>query len=183
MTDAWPDPAVAAATRGRRRRFGRRVALFALVAGAAWISVWLDLLDTRGETLVIGALLAIGFVRLLVEREAAGSTGPYSRATAAAAREGLTSNRLTELERFLDLAMISAGDAHHVLRPLAVDIAGTWLEATHGFGLDDQRAVALLPPAVWTLASPEARRPDDPHRPGPTPNELDHLVSDLEALT
>ena len=131
---------------------------------------------------MLGAVLAAAFVRLLVEREAAGTPGPYSEALSAGEHPMRPSNRLTELERSLDLATISAGDAHHVLRPLVVNIAGTWLEGTYGFGLDDRRAATLLPADVWALASPDR---------APTPRSASArtdagrarpLISHLEAL-
>jgi len=173
-SDSWPDPAVRAVARGKRRRRARVVSGVLLAVGALWLSSWLDLVDGRGLALVSGATLTAAFVRRLAAREMAGQPGPFSR---------MVERRGEPVERSLDLATISAGDAHHVLRPLVIDVAGTWLQGAHGIDLDDPRAAQLLPPAVWALAAPTAGRPDDPHAPGITLAALDALIADLEALT
>ncbi len=180
MSNVWADPALAAARPTVRRR--PRASRLVLLAAVVWVASLLDLLDARGVALVVGALVAIGFLRLLVAREAAGSPGPFSQAASIAHPPDPPSGRLSELQRLLDLATVSAGDAHHVLRPLVADIAGTWLEARHGIRVDDPRAASLLAPDVWALASPAATRPADPHLPGPTSAELDRLISHLESL-
>jgi hypothetical protein len=180
--DAWPDPGVRAVARGRRRRCARVVSGVVLAVGALWLSAWLGLIDGRGVALVAGAALTAGFVRRLAAREMSGQQGPFSRSMVER-QERPVANRRTELERSLDLATISAGDAHHVLRPLVIDVAGTWLRGAHGIDLDDGRASQLLPPAVWALAAPTGGRPEDPHAPGITLAALDALIADLEALT
>lgn len=179
--DGWPDPAVRAAARGRRRHLFRVALLLIVGVGAIWASGALGLLDARGIALVVGAALALSFVHRVSAREAAGRPGPFTLAMAEH-RSSPVSNRLTELERSLDLATISAGDAHHTLRPLVIDVAGEWLRGAHGIDLEDRRAEALLPSDVWALASPEARRPTDPHAAGVTPAELGVLIAHLEAL-
>lgn len=180
-SDAWPDPTVRALARGKRRRRVRVVSGVLLAAGALWSSSWLDLIDGRGIALVAGVALTAAFVRRLAAREMAGQPGPFSRMVERPRQP--VGNRRTELERSLDLATISAGDAHHVLRPLVIDVAGTWLHGAHGIDLDDARAAELLPQAVWALAAPTAGRPEEPHAPGITLAALDALVADLEALT
>lgn len=178
---AWPDPASRALARGRRLARARIVFGTVLAAGALWASWALGLLNTRGVALIAGIAVTAAFARRFVSRELAGHVGPFDRAVAARPSVPV-SNRLTELERSLDLATVSAGDAHHVLRPMVVDIAGTWLRATHGMELTDRRARELVPRDVWAFASPTAGRPEDPHRRGLTLAELDTLVSSLESL-
>jgi hypothetical protein len=159
-----------------RTLFGTVIAVGAL--RASWA---LGLLNTRGVALIAGITVTVAFARRLVSRELAGQVGPFDRAVAERPPVRV-SNRLSELLRSLDLATVSAGDAHHILRPMLVDIAGTWLRATHGMELGDRRAGALIPPDVWAFASPDAGRPADPHRRGLTLAELDALVTSLESL-
>lgn len=179
--DAWPDPAVGAATRARRRRLVRRVLGASAAVGVLWACWSLGLIDGRGVVLVVALVIGVVSVRLLAASEGSGRAGPFERAVMKPSASP-TSNRLTEIERSLDLATISAGDAHHFLRPLVVDIAGTWLQGAHGIGLADAGSAALLPPAVWAVVSPGTGRPADPHGPGVTLAELSALVAELERL-
>ena len=182
MTDSWPDPAVRAAKRDRRRSLRRRGARSCLIISAITLIWSAGLLSTRGVTLVAGILLATSFLRPLVEREASGEEGPFSVAMHAVSKPANRSGRLAELERTLDLATISAGDAQHGLRPVVVDIVDSWLEEVHGTTLEDPRARSLVPADVWALVRPTIERPADPHGPGSSLAELDGLISQLEAL-
>jgi hypothetical protein len=152
-----------------------------LVVGGLGLAGGLGVIDGRGLALAAGALCTVVFARALATREATGHDGPFSRAMAER-HPPEPPNRLRELERSLDLATISASEAHRVLRPLVVDVAGTWLQGTHGIDLEDPRAPTLLPADVWALASPRSGRPAEPHGPGFTPADLDALISQLEAL-
>ena len=94
----------------------------------------------------------------------------------------LGTGRPGRLARIIELSEHRAGDAHHLLRPVLADISEEWLLATHGIGLRDPAASALLPIELWAWVRPDRPRPTDPHAPGIPSADLDRLLDQLEAL-
>lgn len=85
-------------------------------------------------------------------------------------------------DRVLHLATYSAGDAHRGLRPILQEIADERLRARHGIALTDGDAADRLAPATWELVRPDRPTPHALRAPGLTPDAIDALLADLEAL-
>jgi hypothetical protein len=85
-------------------------------------------------------------------------------------------------ERLLELASVSAGDAHRSLRPLLQEIAEERLLAHHGVSLADDAAATLVRPATWELLRPDRPPPHDLRNAGLAPQEIESILTELEQL-
>lgn len=161
-----------------RRSAAPVIVVVALVAVAATSGV----LTVRGATIVVGAVTTGAFVRLLVVREGTGSAGPFSRLMAAPPVGRPAASDVRRLEDQLALSATTVGDAHRLLRPVLRDVAEEWLLSARGVGLTDPSAAEQLPPGLWAVIRPDARRPENPHGPGFSADHIGRLIGELEEL-
>lgn len=81
------------------------------------------------------------------------------------------------------LAVGSADHAQRRLRPVLRDLADARFDAVFGTHPDrDPRAAERLGPAAWAWVRPDRPEPPDRHGPGPRLDELDRVVTAIEAL-
>ena len=158
------------------------VAVIALVVGGlgAASGSWARGLAGMAAMLLVGALVAA--IAHGDRTEAADADGAYGRAATRARAAPLAAGRPGRLARIVDLSERQAGDAHHLLRPILVEVSEEWLLATHDVGLRDPHAASLLPADLWAWVRPDRPRPPDPHVAGIAPADLDRLLDHLEAL-
>jgi hypothetical protein len=78
-------------------------------------------------------------------------------------------------------ATLTAGAAHHRLRPVLCAIAEERLRGHHGITLDHPRAAEMFSPESWDMLRPDRPVPDDRLAPGITVSALARLLDDLEA--
>jgi hypothetical protein len=90
---------------------------------------------------------------------------------------------LARIERAVASGTASAGDLHLRLRPILRDIAIDGLRR-RGVELDADpaRARELLADDTWQLVRPDRPAPADAFARGLSPDQLDRVIDDLEAL-
>ena len=147
----------------------------------------------RVYVLAVGALAARAVVRRVdaaAERTAGELTArPFRRPRRAAALardlwSSVTRRRASPYDGgtlLVNSATLTAGSAHHRLRPVLRTIADERLRARHGITLDDPRAAAVFTATSWEILRPDRRAPDDRLGPGLTFDTISAVLDDLEA--
>jgi len=158
------------------------VLAIALVIGGlgAASGSWARALAGMAAMLIVGGLVAA--IALVVHDDQAEPSGPYEVLARRPLVTAPGAGRPGRLARIVELSEQRAGDAHHLLRPVLAAVSEEWLLATHGIGLQDPAAGALLPTELWAWVRPDRPRPIDPHAPGLPAADLDRLLDQLEAL-
>jgi hypothetical protein len=162
-----------------------KVALAVTAAAAA-----VALTTSGGHTLLLDVyLLCMSAVVLLALVRTTRALAPvrtrseYEGALAAMRRRRPDSSE-PALVRELELATFNAFHLHARLRPLFRDIAAHRLRTRYAVELDGEpeRARELVGAEAWELVRPERPPPDDRLARGPTLEELERVVDELEAI-
>jgi hypothetical protein len=171
----------------------RHVALRAaeiLVIPTAVLIVVLMLAPGRAELAVhvyVLVLLAAALASIVGAITAAQAEAGQSVFDAALQHRPKTNERLQELvrlEREAALAQSSAFDLHYRLRPVLREVASGLLAARRGIDLDrrPERARDVLGEETFELVRPDRDPPWDRLAPGIELDELDRVVTRLEAI-
>jgi len=158
------------------------ILIVAVVVGGLGVASgsWARGLAGVAAMLIVGGLVAA--IALVVHDDQAERSGPYEVLARRPLVTAPGAGRPGRLARIVELSEQRAGDAHHLLRPVLAAVSEEWLLATHGIGLQDPAAGALLPTELWAWVRPDRPRPIDPHAPGLPAADLDRLLDQLEAL-
>lgn len=165
----------------------RLVAPALVVAAVVGALPPLLLLEGGGRTtgfrlygVVVGVLALRAVTRWVDAQPAASPPPPFRRPRLR--RRVVQPVPVDPAEQLVRLATFSAGDVHRGLRPVLQVVADERLRARHRCTLTDPGAASLLGTATWELLRPDRPRPVDRRGPGLTPEQIDAVLADLEAL-
>jgi hypothetical protein len=133
--------------------------------------------------LCIGAVVLLALVRVTRAQAPAPRRSQFDQALAAMRRRPSDSGEPT-LVRDLELATYNEFHLHSRIRPMMRDVAAHRLRARYGVELDAEagRARELVGPHAWELVRPDRPAPRDRLARGPSVEELERVVDDLEAI-
>lgn len=134
----------------------------------------------RGFTVLVGVVAVRSLLRWVDAQPRPPSPEPFRRRRRSWHRRPHVPTHPTD--QVLQLAMFSAGDAHRGLRPRLQEVAEERLRARYGVTLADPAARERLAPATWDLLRPDRPKPHDLRAPGLSPDTIDAVIADLEAL-
>jgi hypothetical protein len=133
--------------------------------------------------LCIGAVLLLALVRTTRALASEQRTSQFDRAVAAM-RAAPAEPGEPALAREVELATYNAFHFYARLRPLLRDIAAHRLRAHYGVELDREpaRARELVGSEAWDVVRPDRQPPADRLGRGPTVEDLQSVVAELEAV-
>ena len=133
--------------------------------------------------LCIGAVFLLALVRTTRANAPAQRSSPFDAAVTAM-RRGVGEAAEQPLVRDLELSTYNALHFYSRLRPVFRDIAAHRLRSRYGVELDSEpgRASGLVARDAWNVVRPDREPPTDRMAAGPTLDELNVVVEQLEAI-